>query len=141
MQMKFKKLESILVIVTKLATKSSICSAVFMGRLIWCNDCTGLIINKSSYCIVAKNKQKWDVKTHAFRTLEKSSVPPYSQYFHCNYISSKEDGSFVPAPLSKGPGVNLERLERLSWNIKWKILISNTRLKTQNSYKKSFTLG
>ena len=32
-------------------------------------------------------------QTHAFHTLERSSVLPYFQYFHCNHIPSKEDGS------------------------------------------------
>jgi len=40
-----------------------------------------------------------------FLTLERSSVPPYSQYFHCNHIPNKEDGSSALSPpaLPKGP--------------------------------------
>jgi len=42
--MKFKKLELVLAIVTKVATKSFICSAIFMGLF---DAMTASVINKS----------------------------------------------------------------------------------------------
>ena len=76
-------------------------------------------------------------QTRAFRTLERSSVPPYSQYFHCNHIPSKEDGSALPKE-STWREFGKVRI-RLNHQVK-NFNLEYTFKYTQNSYRTLFTL-
>jgi len=64
------------------------------------------------------------------------------RYFQCNHVLSKEDEPFVLllSTLPKEFTWHVFRKVRISLSNKWKILNSDTHLKSENSYEKSFTL-